>query len=182
MTVLRRSRRPRQPRNTPEDVLAEVQAWHREVDTQAAEVAGRLGDRLRCARGCAACCRDDITVFTVEAALIRRHCGDLIVDAQAHPEGQCAFLSSAGACRIYSFRPYVCRTQGLPLRFFDHGPHGQPVEFRDICPLNEPGEPRLDLLPEESCWTIGPAEGRLAELQRAFDGRLHRVALRDLFL
>lgn len=159
----------------------ELQAWHLEVDTQAAEPADHLGDRLRCRTGCTACCRDDITVFTVEAALIRRHFSEFIARDQPHPEGKCAFLSAAGACRIYPHRPYVCRTQGLPLRFFDLDRQGLTVEFRDICPINEPGSPPLDQLPEAACWTIGPAEGRLAELQHAFGGHLRRVTLRSLF-
>ena len=58
---------------------------------------------------------------------------------------------------------------------------GQPVEMRDICPLNErPGEPITEL-PAEACWTLGPFEGRLAQLQVNTHGEPRRVRLRDLF-
>ncbi|MFA5028456.1 MAG: hypothetical protein WC713_11330, partial [Candidatus Methylomirabilota bacterium] len=51
----------------------------------------------------------------------------------------------------------------------------------DICPLNEAEEP-LERLPEESCWTLGPFEGRLAQLQAGCDGgTLRRIPLRRLF-
>ncbi|MFH1568638.1 MAG: YkgJ family cysteine cluster protein, partial [Gemmatimonadota bacterium] len=95
-------------------------------------------------------------------------------------EGACAFLDAEGACRIYPQRPYVCRTQGLPLRWLDEV-DGATVELRDICPLNEEGVP-IEELDAAACWTIGPAEGALAEFQaRADGGQGRRVALRGLF-
>jgi len=82
----------------------------------------------------------------------------------------CAFLDDAGACRIYSHRPYVCRSQGVPLRWTDEDEAGDLVELRDICPLNEAGTP-IEALPAESCWSIGWAETALAQLQSSLDGR-----------
>jgi phosphoglycolate phosphatase len=120
-------------------------------------------------------------VFAVEAEQIRRHHAGLLATAAPHPEGACAFLDSAGSCRIYDRRPYVCRTQGLPLRWIEEPPGEASVEYRDICPLNEAG-PAIETLPEESCWTIGPVEGRLATLQaRRGGGLLRRIPLRSLF-
>lgn len=118
-------------------------------------------------------------MFPVEAELLRRRHGPLLAAGRPAPAGRCAFLSDDGACRVYESRPYRCRTQGLPLRWLDER-DGVPVELRDICPLNEPGPP-VEELPEEACWTLGPAESRLVELQRRFGGSLERVALRDLF-
>ena len=149
---------------------------------EAAEELGRShGERLRCSRGCCSCCVDEITVFEVEALFIRSRCADLLREGAPHPEGACAFLDSQGDCRIYDSRPYVCRTQGLPLRWIDETPDGDIVEMRDICPLNDPGPP-VEELPEEACWTIGPVEELLARLQAALDGgKLQRVCLRTLF-
>ena len=39
------------------------------------------------------------------------------IEEGAGPEGACAFLDGEGGCRVYPDRPYVCRTQGLPLRW-----------------------------------------------------------------
>ena len=160
-----------------------VGALHREVDREAGRIAASLGSRLRCGRGCSSCCCDDLTVFAVEAAWIADGYPELLRSGTPHPPGGCAFLDEQGACRIYPRRPLVCRTQGLPLRFTRPGPEpGSVEEVRDICPLNEPGDPPLLELPEDRCWLLGPFEGRLAALQeQATPGRPRRVRLRDLF-
>ena len=174
-----------------------LRALHDEVNARAAALARRHVGRLRCGRGCSACCQDGLTVFEVEAERIRRAHPELLADGTPHPAGACAFLDAEGACRVYADRPYVCRTQGLPLRWLEEDAAGQVAERRDICPLNEaappltasgarseakPSEVPLELLPDDACWTLGETEGRLAALQAAQDGgALRRVALRSLF-
>jgi Fe-S-cluster containining protein len=162
---------------TRAEELARLVRLHAAVDARAAELAALHGARLQCRRGCSACCVDDIRVFAVEAERIRFHNEHLLARAVPHAAGACAFLDAEGACRVYADRPYVCRTQGLPLRWIDEE-HG--AELRDICPLNESGEP-IERLPESACWTLGETEARLAELQRAFGREGDRVALRALF-
>lgn len=161
---------------TPEEALAFVGRLHAVVDELAAPLAGRHAGRLRCGRGCAGCCTDGLTVYAVEAAWLVRSAPDRLA-APPHPEGACAWLDADGGCRGYAGRPYVCRTQGLPLRFAT--PDG---EGRDICPLNAPGGPPVEALPADACWTVGPFEARLALAQAAFEPATptRRVALRDL--
>jgi Fe-S-cluster containining protein len=165
--------------------LEKLEAIHREVDGLAAMVAERLGERLVCRSGCCDCCQDRLTVLEIEAELIKARCGELLSVADPAPPGACAFLDGAGACRIYRWRPYVCRTQGLPLRWFEDD--AQTSEGRDICPLNLEvisgmGEDLAEY-PAENCWTLGPWEGRLASLQAEASGRFEqtRVLLRSLF-
>ena len=139
-------------------------------------------ERLQCRRGCSSCCVDELTVFAVEAEPIRQRYAELLEHGVPHAEGACAFLDEQSGCRIYAERPYVCRTQGLPLRWLeevDDGDDGEPaiVERRDICPLNEAGEDIVEL-DEDACWTLGPFEEQLARLEGAGP---ERVALRDLF-
>ena len=161
--------------------MSGVGALHDEVDRDAAALAERHRGRLRCGRGCHACCVDDLTVFEVEAERIRAGHAELLRSGRPHPPGACAFLGDAGECRIYPDRPYVCRTQGLPLRWLEEGPGDEAVERRDICPLNEEGEP-LEALHPGDCWTIGPVEDRLRRLQETHDGGTgRRVPLRSLF-
>ena len=69
---------------------------HAEVDRRAAALERRHADRLRCGRGCAQCCVDDITVFEVEAARIRDRHAELLADGSPHPAGACAFLERNG--------------------------------------------------------------------------------------
>ncbi|MGH0032264.1 MAG: YkgJ family cysteine cluster protein [Myxococcota bacterium] len=158
-----------------------VDSLHEEVDGAAARVAARNAGRLRCGRGCAACCVDGLTVYEVEAERIRRAHAPLLAEGTPHPTGACAFLDESGACRIYPDRPYVCRTQGLPLRWLHETSDGEIAEERDVCELNREGPPLADL-DEADLWLLGPYEERLAALQHAADGGAgRRVALRALF-
>jgi len=143
-----------------ETVREALERLYREVDDE----AGRLS-----------------ALHAGEAENIRFHYRKLLTEGFPHPPGACAFLDGEGACRIYGQRPYVCRTQGLPLRWIEESPEGEAVEMRAICPLNEEGEP-VETLPAKACWSIGPAEAALVKLQGEISGgELRRVPLRRLF-
>ncbi len=160
-------------------IAGELARLHAEVDAEAARLGALHRARLQCRRGCASCCVDDITVFEVEAERIRVRHPELLASGEPHAPGACAFLGAEGDCRIYAERPYVCRTQGLPLRWSDAE---RGAELRDICALNESGEP-IEELPADACWELGPTEARLAALQaRASAGALPRTRLRSLFV
>lgn len=164
-----------------EAALTRLAQLYHDIDRQSRELEMRHVNRLQCRRGCCDCCVDEITVFEIEAENIRRHYPELLAQGRPHPPGACAFLDENGTCRIYAHRPYVCRTQGLPLRWRETRPAGEVVELRDICPLNETEEP-IETLPPEACWEIGPFEARLARLQAELDGgQLRRISLRRMF-
>jgi len=172
------------------DLADAVVGLHAEVESATRHLHVLHASRLQCRSGCASCCVDELTVFEVEAARIRRHHGLLLAGGEAHPAGACAFLDGAGACRIYADRPYVCRTQGLPLRWLeedepraDQPAGGEPLgryELRDICHKIEAGE-ALEELRAADCWTLGPVETRLAALQVATARPRARTRLRALF-
>jgi hypothetical protein len=165
-----------------ESVLDALEELHAGIDRAAARLAARHGDRLKCGRGCSACCQDDLTVTGVEAGRIRRGHGELLERGIPHPADACAFLDGEGACRIYLDRPAVCRTQGLPLRVLFEDEDDEIAEHRDICPLNVEGGPALGELAEDDCWLIGPVELALAALDRRYQGDdAPRTALRSLF-
>lgn len=162
-------------------VADQVAALHAEVDTDCGPLFTQHADRLECRLGCNDCCSDDLTVFEAEALHIRAAYGELLKTAEPHPVGACAFLGQQGECRIYAARPYVCRTQGLPLRYFVEDEAGDVIEQRSICSLNESGPP-IEGLGDEDCWLIGPVEHRLIGLQALLDDEgVGRVALRELF-
>lgn len=165
------------------DAVDLVARLHQAVELMSRPIRETHAARLQCKRGCSACCVDELTVFDVEAALIRRHHGELLDRERPYKKGACAFLDEEGACRIYAQRPYVCRTQGLPLRWFQEteADAGDLIEYRDICTLNRKGEPLQDLA-ESACWTIGVVERKLYALQSDFgQGLVRRTALRSLF-
>jgi hypothetical protein len=167
-----------------EAMVRRIREIHREIDLLAQGVAGQYlteGGKLVCRRGCDSCCTDDLTVFEVEAARIRDEFGALLEGGTPRAPGACAMLDDEGGCRIYGARPYVCRTQGLLLRWFEEDDDDNVLEYRDICPLNDDGA-SLELRSDASCWTIGPFEERISALQEAADGgEMRRIALRDLF-
>ena len=160
-------------------ILRDVVAVHADVDRVARRLHVLHAPRLHCRRGCSDCCVDDLTVFDVEADLIRLHHAELLATGVPHADGACAFLDPEGACAAYEHRPYVCRTQGLPLRWMEER-DGHDVELRDICPLNEEGRP-VETLPADECWTLGPIEERLARAQLEASSSPRRTRLRDLF-
>lgn len=158
-----------------------IRELYRLIDEAVERLTMLHADRLHCGPGCCSCCVDGITVFAVEAENINVHYRDLLAQGSPSAPGACAFLDDRERCRIYAHRPYVCRTQGLPIRWLDEGPDGEVVEMRDICPLNEQGTP-VEELPKEACWSIGPVEEQLTALQHQVgSGIMTRVALRDLF-
>lgn len=164
----------------------ELLKFYQEVDNLTSILNKKHQSRLKCVAGCFSCCIDDITVFEVEAEHIKHHYTDLLNYETPHPKGYCAFLNDKGECRIYQHRPYVCRTQGLPLRWIEEINKEELYEIRDICPLNEEGEPIVNLKAED-CWTIGIFEEKLAMIQREYElfsnntSQMNRITLRDLF-
>ena len=162
-------------------LLKSLKEVYSELDGKTSSLELLHKNLLHCKCKCTDCCVDDLTVFEIEAEYIQQNHGALLNFESPHSSGACAFLDEKGACRIYSIRPYVCRTQGLPLRWIDERDNGSIVEMRDICSLNESDTP-VEILPEEECWTIGPFEAKLATLQVQLDkGKMRRVFLRSLF-
>jgi hypothetical protein len=168
--------------------------WHAIVDSASQTLARRHGARLRCARGCSNCCTDGLTVLPIEAGRIQAEYAELLARGVPAPPGRCPFLDLEGACRVYAARPYVCRTQGLPLRWLEEDDDGTVVEQRDLCPLSAAGTP-LAALDEQDLWLLGPAELELLALNEAAADSLApgspapspatspdaRVSLRSLF-
>ena len=170
-----------QMKQNQQELLDKLAQLHTLVDRHVERLLEVHGKYLQCKQGCCDCCQDDLTVFEIEAEQIRRHHAALLKDQTPNDSGQCAFLDDKGGCRIYEHRPYVCRTQGLPLRWLDEHQDGRQVEMRDICPLNVLDIP-VELLVEDHCWTIGPIEEALSQLQEQWDGgEYRRIALRSLF-
>jgi hypothetical protein len=181
-------------------LLEGVGALHRSVDQEVIALLGVL-PRLVCRPACAGCCPPDLTVLGAEAAWLRRAVGDELRGDSPGQEGACVFLDQRRHCRIYPYRPYVCRTQGLPFRWWEEDEQGEVQESRDVCPLNidalslgnsaaanspapSPFVANLALshLAPDQCWLLGPREERLVELEEARNGgRLERVELRVLF-
>jgi len=102
-----------------------------DIDRAIAELVDqRYPDSLNCKPGCDSCCVP-FSLLPLEAAIASEALAGTDVGASATPE-RCALLLD-GLCSIYSARPIICRTQGLPIAYLDES--GENLEV-SACPLN----------------------------------------------
>src|SRR6185436_15215063 len=140
-------------------VTAAYQQLIREADQLAARLSARYGAHLVCRAGCSGCCHHHLSVFEVEAAAVREAVAALpretrerigqqareVRELEARGEPVACPLLVDDHCAIYSSRPLICRTQGLPL-LIETDDGGQEVDF---CPLNFTAPDALDDLDEQ---------------------------------
>lgn len=163
------------------EIIKNLQKFYSEIDKRIKYLQEKHSDRINCQAGCASCCVDELTVFNIEAENIIQNHSNLLNNNLPAPKGKCAFLDPDDKCRIYESRPYVCRTQGLPLSWIEELDDGNLVEMRDICPINDKTDP-IENIDSEDCWIIGPSEQKLFELQNEFQKNyFERIYLRSLF-
>lgn len=162
------------------DPFKNLKKFYQLVDDAGEVYAKKNAAFTQCKKGCSACCMDDLAVFSIEADFISSQQADFLKNNKPHAIGACAFLDEQGACRIYETRPFVCRTQGLPL-LMTIEESGERVEIIDICELNEPDVP-LEEQPDDFFLPTMLYEDALASIQIDYDqGALTRKRLRDLF-
>ncbi len=166
--------------NYSDDVLKALEQFYKALDHQIHSIEKNNKGRINCKKGCFSCCKDNLEVFGIEAEYIRKNQSALLKNNSPASIGACAFLDEEGGCRIYDARPFVCRTHGVPISYLVEE-NNEWLDERDICPLNEAGEP-LEELSKEKIFQNNPWEEKLAMLQLMVDkGNLERVLLRDLF-
>ena len=152
------------------------------VDREIQIMAELHGDRLRCAPGCSSCCTIS-SVLPLEATQLRQAIKQLdgqvkmMVRDQAD-EAACPLLAD-GLCVVYSSRPLICRTHGLPIAYVDY--ERQAIEV-SACPVNFAEDYDFD---QDELFFIDPFNGELARLNEEYcvslgiSGTL-RVPMRDL--
>lgn len=130
------------------DVNAYLETLRTRVDQHFEAAAKRDAPAMQCQAGCAQCCHQRFGVFEVEAAPIREALHQLAqtnpqlrqrVREQAddpHVAHHCALLVD-DVCSVYSQRPLICRSHGLPIVVDDEA--GEPQV--DHCPLNFRDQP-----------------------------------------
>lgn len=152
---------------------------HAETDRRFSTSTSSLDAPIACGSGCFSCCVDDLTVWEVEATRIREWASARAIQLKIGPTGACAMLRD-GRCQVYEARPYVCRSQGAVLRFWD----GEAEAF-DTCPEHLQAV-NLSQLQDRAYFDLGPAEQELASIASAALGEEggrglpQRVGLRDL--
>ncbi|MFO7979008.1 MAG: YkgJ family cysteine cluster protein [Bacteroidales bacterium] len=93
-------------------------ALRKELDAHCRELSQLHESQMVCGAGCDQCCMD-FSIFPVEYHAIKMEISSLPGQIlTAGPHSPCPFLVEH-RCTIYSSRPLICRTQGLPLLFMN---------------------------------------------------------------
>lgn len=173
-----------------DDIASQIDALHRRTDHRFERTTAAIGQPIGCGRGCFSCCVDELTVWQVEADRIAAFVQTRLDEDPARKwtvgrPGACAFLAPSGRCQVYPARPYVCRSQGAVLRWFELPEQGPEQQRRATCSEHLQGVDLADL-ESAAVFDIGPAEEELAALATAAHVRRggadlpRRVLLRDL--
>ena len=135
---------------------------YQQLITEVDELTLRLNERyrphLQCQSGCSGCCHHHLSVFPVEAAMMKSAIENLsnetktilklqaqkISEQESRGEPVACPLLIDDQCSIYDSRPIICRTQGLPL-LYEAEDGNLEVDF---CPLNFTAENATDSLEE----------------------------------
>lgn len=137
------------------------------IDSRTKQLAALHGKALVCRPCCASCCRN-LSVFPVEFHAIRAAMTRAGIDPETVPfdeSAPCGFLNE-GLCRIYPFRPIICRTHGLPILFLDDsaGEYAWEVSF---CELNFAGRDYIEFT-DDMLLDIEGINADLSRINREF--------------
>ena len=108
------------------------------VDTLCKGITDALGEQITCSAGCSSCCLS-ITVFPVEAEAMREalekmppfQVDEIRRHVAKHADGEQCPLLLHDHCLLYSARPIICRTHGLPIVYTVDDQRNS-----DCCPHN----------------------------------------------
>jgi len=113
----------------------------RRVDRLVDSITARYSEQIACRPTCSKCCSGGLTLTIVEAVALGRmfniEPNRIYLQAGQAPlnnSDRCAFLDKNNLCKAYAERPFVCRTQGMPLLL----PNSKEIS---ICDLNFIGPP-----------------------------------------
>ncbi len=157
------------------------------VDEESARLTALHGEAITCREGCAACCTN-LTVFPVEFFAILREMERDGVDPAGisfDESAPCGFLHK-GLCRIYRYRPIICRTHGLPILYLDDTGGALKWEV-SFCERNFTG-PGPHEFTDETVLDIEELNAELYAINREFVASLpqkkyheqSRIALKEL--
>lgn len=108
------------------------------IDALCKAIQDSLGERITCSEGCSSCCTA-ITIFPVEAAALQaaldelpeQEAQEILRQIGRHGNSERCPLLHNHRCLLYSTRPIICRTHGLPIIYTEEG-----LRKSDCCPLN----------------------------------------------
>jgi Fe-S-cluster containining protein len=105
-----------------------------ECDSMSERLASIHSKHMQCRRGCNSCCVN-LNVFPVEFYSILDNLSREGLELSFDESGECGFIDENGGCRLYKYRPIICRTHGLPIVFHEEQ-DGQMVGNVSFCDMN----------------------------------------------
>jgi uncharacterized protein len=103
------------------DPIEDYLKLRQRIDRETERLVSIHGGDITCGPGCDGCCVN-LTVFPVEFFAIEqemKRAGLCAAELPFDESAPCGLLHD-GLCRIYQFRPIICRTHGLPILFIDN--------------------------------------------------------------
>lgn len=148
------------------ELLNNYRALVEKVDELTARITTAFAEHIACRRGCDGCCRH-LSLSLVEAAALAVACSslpperrDLLRDRSRTATAEKCPLLLDGECALYSHRPLICRTHGLPVRIME----GDRARI-DFCPGNFKD---LETLPGAAIVDIDTLNTILAAINKVF--------------
>ena len=145
-----------------------------DVSRLAERITARYSKHIVCRAGCSGCCSHHLSVFEVEAAVVRQAVQSLpagtreilvqlaeaaMASTTRGKSAVCPLLVDR-RCAVYAARPIICRTQGLPLLILaDDG-----TQELDFCPLNFSAPCATDDLDEDHLVALEEINQRLVRV------------------
>ena len=131
---------------------------------------------MQCREGCADCCRCRLSITRVEEAYLREGLKRLPLSVrlelkarattEIHANEMCPALDANGCCQIYEWRPLICRSHGVPLRYRHPVPLIHPSRI-DVCEKNFT-EVSTKSVPIEDVLDQTSLTGELAEIDAEY--------------
>jgi uncharacterized protein len=164
-------------------VLNQYRMFQEKVSAHFDHIFARHQGAMKCGQGCHECCAPGLSVFGIEATVIRdfllkpenaERVRELALLERRDPflGGRCSFLKEDGRCGIYEVRPIVCRSHGAPLTWPTQQTDGPQVEDEmaiDVCRLNFTGvggTTELESVPDEETFRLDTLNTVLSGLQK----------------
>jgi uncharacterized protein len=101
----------------------------KELDEFSEQLIIEHQQHIECKAGCSGCCME-FNILPVEFHALKTEASGILKNIVQQIDSPCPLLAD-GFCQIYSSRPFICRTQGLPLLFMN----GENWEL-SVCELN----------------------------------------------
>ncbi len=151
------------------EILDQYQNLIFKIDSLCQKLETLYREHLVCRPGCSQCCEVERMVVPIEAYIIEQHLLTMahqkikrLRKLHKDDDKTCPFLLM-NRCVIYSVRPIICRTVGLPILY-----HEAERAFIDYCRLNFTKLPPKYEFEEKNILDMNPFHTELIQLDKRF--------------